>query len=249
MPDASRHLNLSGASNFRDLGGYVGKGGRQTRWGHLFRSNHLGELTDDDIAVLRRLGLRSAFDFRGESERMASAACRDGGITVHSLPIEPTTAIVLRERLASGEKIGTEETIELMCEAYRNFVRRATPVYRTLFTHLIDDTAPLVIHCTAGKDRTGFAAAMILSSLGVAEEVIAEDFMLTNRYYRPAEASTIMELPPEVRSVMGSVHASFLTAALDTVKSDYGSVDAYLADGLGLGGRERTVLERRYLAP
>ena len=52
MPDASRHLNLSGASNFRDLGGYVGKGGRQTRWGHLFRSNHLGELTDDDMAQM-----------------------------------------------------------------------------------------------------------------------------------------------------------------------------------------------------
>ena len=248
MADSSRHLNLSGASNFRDLGGYIGKDGRRTRWGHLFRSNHLGSLTDDDIAVLRQLGLKSAFDFRGENERTA-AACRHDGITVHSLPIEPTTLGLLHERLAAGQKVGTEETIELMCEAYRGFVRRATPVYKTLFTHLLDDTAPLVFHCTAGKDRTGYAAALILSSLGVDEEVIAEDFMLTNRYYRRAETGASSELPQEVRDVMGSVHASFLSAALDTVKSDYGSMDAYFADGLGLSARDRAQLERRYLEP
>lgn len=248
MPDASRHLNLSGASNFRDLGGYIGKSGRQTRWGHLFRSNHLGDLTDDDIAVLRQLGLKSAFDLRGASERMASS-CRHDGITVHSLPIEPTTLGVLYERLATGEPLETEETVEIMCDTYRNFVRRNTPAYRTLFAHLLDDAAPLVIHCTAGKDRTGFAAALILSSLGVADEVIAEDYLLTNRYYRRSDTGQSSALPQQVRDVLGSVQASFLTAALDTVKSDYGSLDAYFADGLGLGARDRAQLERRYLEP
>lgn len=248
MPDAARHLNLSGASNFRDLGGYVGRSGRRTRWGHLFRSNHLGHLTDDDAEVLRRLGLKSAFDLRGTYERMATL-CRQEGITVHSLPIEPVTLDVLRERLATGEPLGTEETVEIMCDSYRDYVRHNTPVYRTLFSHLLDDAAPLVIHCTAGKDRTGFAAALILSSLGVADEVIAEDYLLTNQYYRRADAGASSVLPQQVRDVLGSVQASFLTAALDTVKSDYGSLDAYFEDGLGLGARDRAVLERRYLEP
>src|SRR6185295_18443020 len=151
MSDRTRHLNLAGASNFRDLGGYSGKDGRSTRWGLLFRSNHLGYLTDDDIAVLSKLGLKSAFDLRGAEERLPTL-CKHDAITVHSLPIEPVTMAILRERLATGKPCGTAETAEIMRESYRNYVRHNTARYKTLFAHLLDDTAPLVIHCTAGKD-------------------------------------------------------------------------------------------------
>ena len=85
----ARHLNLSGASNFRDLGGYPTSDGRTVRWRQIFRSNHLGHLTEDDAVVLRQLGVRSAFDFRGSEERTA-AQCGMPEITVHSLPVEPT---------------------------------------------------------------------------------------------------------------------------------------------------------------
>src|SRR5471030_1705667 len=101
MPDShasaspARHLNLVGASNFRDLGGYPAKDGRAVRWRQIFRSNHLGHLTETDIEVLRGLGLKRAFDFRGTEERMA-AMCRLEEIAVHSLPIEPTVAATLR---------------------------------------------------------------------------------------------------------------------------------------------------------
>jgi protein-tyrosine phosphatase len=106
-----------------------------------------------------------------------------------------------------------------------------------------------VIHCTAGKDRTGFAVALILKALGAADELIVEDYMLTNRFYRRTEAGLSSDLPDEVRAVLGSVEASFLLAALDTVRSDYGDLQAYFEAGLGLGSRERAVLERRYLEP
>src|SRR5471032_118049 len=87
MSDApARHLNLAGASNFRDLGGYPGKDGRSVRWRQIFRSNHLGHVTEADIGVLRGLGVKSAFDFRGTEER-ASAICGIADIEVHSLPI------------------------------------------------------------------------------------------------------------------------------------------------------------------
>ena len=91
----ARHLNLEGASNFRDLGGYAASDGRPVRWRQIFRSNHLGHLTEADIEILRGLGVRSAFDFRGTEER-AAALCGIGEIAVHSLPIEPTVVASLR---------------------------------------------------------------------------------------------------------------------------------------------------------
>src|SRR5262245_11695304 len=203
LSERPRHLNLAGASNFRDLGGYPAKDGKLTRWRLLFRSNHLGHLTEDDIAVLRELGLKSAFDLRGAEERLPTL-CRDGGITVHSLPIEPVTMAVLRDPPAAGKSVGRCETAGIMRESYRNYVRQNTASYKTLFAHLLEDTAPLVIHCTAGKDRTGFAAALILKALGVADELVVEDYMLTNRFYRRTEAGLSSDLPQAVRDVLGS---------------------------------------------
>ena len=245
MSDRNRHLNLAGASNFRDLGGYAGKGGRHTRWGQLFRSNHLGHLTDDDIVVLRKLGLKSAFDLRGAEERLPTL-CKHDGIAVHSLPIEPVTMVVLRGMLAEGRPVRELETVEVMRESYRNHVRHNTATYKTLFNHLLGDSAPLVIHCTAGKDRTGFAAALILKALGVADDVIVDDYLLTNRFYKRADGVS-SELPEEARAVLGRVEASFLQASLDTVRADYGDLEAYFEAGLGLGARERAELDRRYL--
>jgi protein-tyrosine phosphatase len=240
-----RHFNLTGASNFRDLGGYAGKDGRTVRWRHIFRSNHLGHLTEADIAVLRGLGLKSAFDFRGAEERSA-AVCAIGEIAVHSLPVEPTVVAALRGRLAGGTALSHSDGIEVMRESYVGYVRQNTGRYRSLFAHLLGDSAPLVIHCTAGKDRTGFACALILHALGVSEEVIAEDYLLTNRFYR-RDPSASSDLPDDVRQVLGSVQAPFLAAAFDAVRTDYGDLESYFADGLGLGRGERAALEARYL--
>src|SRR5664279_3508959 len=192
-----RHFNLAGASNFRDLGGYPGKDRRIVRWRHIFRSNHLGHLTAADIEVLRPLGLRSAFDFRGTEERVA-ATCGVAEIAVHSLPIEPTVVASLRARLAERAALSTADALEVMQDSYRNYVRYNTPSFRALFAHLLEDRAPLVIHCTAGKDRTGFACALILYALGVPDEVIAEDYLLTNRFYRRAPGAS-SDLPDDVR--------------------------------------------------
>src|SRR6201986_4262783 len=240
-----RHFNLTGASNFRDLGGYAGKDGRTVRWRHIFRSNHLGHLTEADIAVLRGLGLRNAFDFRG-AEGRAAAACAIAEITVHSLPVEPTVVAARRTRLASGKTVSPTDGIEVMRESYVGYVRQNTGRYRSLFAHLLGDSAPLVIHCTAGKDRTGFACALILHALGVPEDVIAEDYLLTNRFYK-RDPSASNDLPDDVRQVLGTVQASFLAAAFDAIGDDYGDLEGYFSDGLGLGRAERAALEARYL--
>jgi protein-tyrosine phosphatase len=241
----ARHLNLAGASNFRDLGGYRASDGRRVRWRQLFRSNHLGNVTDGDVVILRGLGLKNAFDFRGTEER-ATAVCALTEIAVHSLPIEPTVVAALRARLAGGVALSTVDAVDVMRDSYRNYVSQNTPRFRALFAHLLEDRAPLVIHCSAGKDRTGFACALILQALGVPDEVIAEDYLLTNRFYR-REPSAGSDLPDDVRQVLGSVETSFLAAAYDAVGADYGDLETYFRDGLGLGARERATLQASYL--
>jgi protein-tyrosine phosphatase len=240
----ARHLNLQGATNFRDLGGYPTSDGRVTRWRQIFRSNHLGLLTETDIELVRSLGVKSAFDFRGVEER-AEALCGVKEITTHSLPIEPTVVAALRAELARGA-LSAAVALEIMRESYRNYVRHNTHSFRALFAHLLGDHAPLVIHCTAGKDRTGFASALILHALGVPDETIAEDYLLTNRFYR-RDALAGSELPEDVQQAIGSVEASSLQTGLQAVAADYGDIEAYLRDGLGLGAPERTALKARYL--
>jgi protein-tyrosine phosphatase len=240
-----RHFNLAGASNFRDLGGYPGKDGRRLRWRQIFRSNHLGHVTEADIEILRGLGLKSAFDFRGTEERVA-ARCGLAEIAVHSLPIEPTVVAALRARLAAGAALSSSDALDVMRDSYRNYVRQNTSSFRALFAHLLEDRAPLVIHCTAGKDRTGFACALILHALGVPDDLIAQDYLLTNRFYR-RDPSASSDLPDDVRQVLGSVEASFLAAAFDAIGADYGNLENYFRDGLGLVPGERARLEARYL--
>jgi protein-tyrosine phosphatase len=240
----SRHLNLAGASNFRDLGGYAAADGRLVRWRQLFRSNHLGHLTAEDVKVVRGLGVKSAFDFRGVDER-AAAACILEEIKIHSLPIEPTVVAALRARL-QARALSSADALEIMRESYRGYVRLNTHSFRELFANLLEDRAPLVIHCTAGKDRTGFAVALLLHALGVSEQVISEDYLLTNRFYR-RDPNSAPDLPADVRQAIGSVEASFLAAGFDAIDADYGDLESYFRDGLGLGARERTELKARYL--
>jgi protein-tyrosine phosphatase len=241
----ARHLNLAGASNFRDLGGYATRDGRTVRWRHIFRSNHLAHLTDDDAAVLRALGVKSAFDFRGSAERN-EALCGISDITVHSLPVEPTVVAALRAIAAGGTQLSADHAVEVMRDSYRSYVQQNTPRFRALFAHLLEDRAPLVIHCTAGKDRTGFACALILHTLGVPDDVISEDYLLTNQFYR-RDPNSSSDLPDHVKQVLGSVQPAFLGAAFEAIDADYGSLDNYLKDGIGLGAAEREALAARYL--
>jgi protein-tyrosine phosphatase len=246
MQDApARHLNLAGASNFRDLGGYRTGDGRRVRWRQIFRSNHLGHLTDDDVAVVRGLGVRRAFDFRGREERTA-ALCRVTEIDVHSLPVEPTVVAALRAIAAAGTRLSADHAVEVMRDSYRGYVQQNTPRFRSLFAHLVHDRTPLVIHCTAGKDRTGFACALILHTFGVPDEVISDDYLLTNRFYRRDPVAST-DLPDDVKEVLSTVRTSFLAAALEAIDADYGNLETYLREGLGLGKAERAELETRYL--
>ncbi|MBI2768044.1 MAG: tyrosine-protein phosphatase [Burkholderiales bacterium] len=241
-------ITLPNAPNFRDLGGYTGHEGRTVRHQRLFRSDHLGHLTAHDLSLLATHIGESVrvLDLRGVTERQ-SAMCAIPGATVHSLPIEPTIVQKLTDLIQAGAKLSSADVVALMQDTYRGFVRGNTPRFAALFGHVLQaDEAPIVFHCTAGKDRTGFAAALLLLALGVPRDVVFGDFMLTNARLQ-GRARSALAMPPEVVSVLYGVQADFLHAALDAVDADFGSVQGYLREGLAVGEVELARLRELYL--
>ena len=243
-----RSLRLSGASNFRDLGGYTGTDGRTVRWRRLFRSDHLAALTADDAEVFHELGVTRVFDLRGQAER-AAVPYELPGVTQYPLSIEPTVVQRMTALLDAGQKLTPEHTVELMQHTYRAFVNDNADRFRTLFGHLLASDDPLVFHCTAGKDRTGFAAAMILLALDVDRGVVMQDYLLTNDLYRMPVPGSDSRASPEVLQVLWRVQEAFLEAALQAVDQDHGGVERFLARELGVGPAERQRLQALYLQP
>jgi protein-tyrosine phosphatase len=245
-PTPPRVLPLQGASNFRDLGGYAGHGGRPLRWRRLFRSDHLGGLTPQDKQLLGELGLARALDFRGAAER-AAAAYELPGVTQHSLAIEPLVVQQMQALLDSGQTMDAHKMAALMQDLYRSLVNDEAHRYAALFEHLLEADTPLVFHCTAGKDRTGLAAAWILLALGVPRATVLQDYLLTNQVFqRPPRQPD--DLPEELLAVLWQVQQGFLDAALHVVEQDHGGIEAYLRQRLGLSPAAHALLGERYLA-
>jgi protein-tyrosine phosphatase len=245
MNTPSRSVALQGATNFRDLGGYTGHAGRPVRWRKLFRSDHLGALTAEDLSTLAPLGLSQVLDFRGRKERSWMPS-RLPATPVHSLAIEPTVVQRIAEHEASGTAPSAQDTVHLMNQTYRAFVQHNTPQFAQLFAQVLQADAPVVFHCTAGKDRTGLAAALLLHALGVDEATVMQDYLLTNQLYRvPAHFSS--QLPQAVAAVLWGVQPVFLEAAFAVIQEQYGGVDNYLHNGLGLNAAQRDRLRAAYL--
>ncbi len=247
MSDHSRSVALAGASNFRDLGGYAGRDGRAVRWRRLYRSDHLAALTPQDTQALAGLGLARAVDLRGRRES-AAQAYQLPAVRYHALPIEPTVVQRAQEMAQAGQPMTADIARHLMQDTYRAFVSDNTPQFAALFAHLLEDDSPLVFHCTAGKDRTGFAAALILRALGVPQDVVLQDYLLTNGLYRrPAVVESTA--PQEVLDVIWRVQAGFLDAAFEVLERDHGGLAPYLARQLGLGDAAQARLAQLYLQP
>ncbi len=229
-------MRLASSSNFRPVGL------RPLR--HVWRSDHLGALDDHDAAQILALGIRRVLDFRGVDERTA-AACRLPDVTVHSLPIEPTIVQKLLDLAAAGERLSGDDVAGYMRDTYRGFVRNGTPRFAEFFGHLLESDQPTVFHCTAGKDRTGFAAALLLKAVGASDDEILHDYLLTNERLASPEISRL-GLSPQASQVLWRVQPDFLQAALDEADRQYGSLEGYLREGLSLREPERERLRALY---
>lgn len=250
-----RKLGMQGTPNFRDFGGYRTADGRQVKWGYLYRSGQLSGLTDQDVALLASLELDLVCDFRREDEQQASPSRLPDtpAPKVLSLPITPGSnqAALVPGELNLG---GSQAMFDFMVDINRDFVEGQAATYARMFREILaKPDARFLVHCAAGKDRTGFAAAVMLLVLGVPVEQVMQDYMLTNRFYNPRDELPrlrikygLEDVPEAAVLPMLEVHEAYLARALAAIQA-YGEVEDYLADRLGIGSAERDELRRRYL--
>lgn len=224
----SRLLAVAGAYNLRDLGGYKAAGNKLVKWRTLLRSDELSKLTETDLDYLESLPLRTVIDFRGKKEQNTAPDVLPPSVK-HYYPLA----------LEAGDMDGVRKIKELNApslpalleEVYAYIIRNAQPVYKEFFRIVADrHNAPLLFHCSAGKDRTGIAAALLLASLGVDRETIMEDYLLSARYIK-GKYESLTRARPELEPLT-TVRKEYLEAAFRVIDTEFGGTDKYLSTQL-----------------
>ena len=230
---------LKGGSNFRDLGGYRTNEGRTVRRHAVFRSAHLGALTNEDRSALSKIGVRTIVDLRGVSEAAETPHLIDGvACRVVGAHIEPQLGDKIRVAVADGSAT-PHLMMQYLTDHYRDYPRRCAPGFRTLFATLSDGThRPLVFHCTAGKDRTGFASALLLTLLGVPWDTVMDDYLRTNELWT-GHIGRYTELDIDTRAAIVEARTPYLEAAFDVVRQDFGGPEVFAEKALGLDAKAR----------
>ncbi len=243
-------IDLASLPNLRDVGGHATRDGRTVRRGLLYRSTELSKLSESDGATLAGFGLHAVFDLRTAAEQQTQPDLLPDGVTLIPCDVmaDATGAApaqmegVLSNPTAATALLADGQGMAYMVGAYRQFVAMtsALAAYRRLFSTLLEPgTLPALFHCATGKDRTGWATAALLMLLGVPDDAVRAEYLLTNEHLLPA-LRPVFELfaatggdPRLLRPLLG-VDASYLDAAVDEMRARYGTVESYFADGLHL---------------
>jgi protein-tyrosine phosphatase len=239
-----RRLKFEGAVNFRDLGGYPAAAGRRTRWRRLFRGDSLADLTSADLEQLAALGLAALVDFRLAEERRLKPNRLPPGGAIRSIELgfvpEGTLQML---RLVKSGAIDPAEIERRVIAQYRLFCVDHHREYRRMFEVAgASDSYPLLIHCTSGKDRTGYGIALLLLAVGVPREVVVDDYDLTNSYRRSVPQLLGSQTPEAVVRILLAAQRKYLEAALEEIGRIHGSFEAYLERALGLNEASRSKL-------
>ena len=245
-----RRLPIQGAPNFRDLGGYRTADGHSLRWGTVYRSGQLSALTEGDYQYLAKLGIRLVCDFRVDAERGRAPTQWQGSPSPEIVPSSIDTVSYFRP--------GTDVR-EHMRTVYSRMPFDGSEQYAALFRRMINGDLPVLLHCTSGKDRTGFFAALLLTVLGVPHETVVDDFLLTNKYLAPddripqmakdmQERQHLATLPDAETVRAGSgVLASNLELGFSVIREKYGTIEKYAREALGLSSDDMRKLRDRLL--
>lgn len=236
----TRLLPLQGGRNFRDLGGYQTGDGRSVRWGRLYRSGSMAALTVADCELLSGFGIRLVCDLRTTSERETAPSSWQSAGAPRYWGRDYTMSFGDLRALAANGPPSAAQLREIMHTVYRELPFEQAPAYREMFNQLAAGELPMVINCTAGKDRTGVATALVLTALGVPRDVIVEDYALTNeclagQRFSENARGMLSQMPEDaVRAIMGS-DPDYLASAFAAMEQRHGSIEQYLSDMLGAG--------------
>ena len=232
------HIVLDGTTNVRDLS-WPFATTRQRGTRRIFRSASLDRLSAHGRRAFCELRVGLVIDLRGKQEA-AAAPQLEGTIRVH-LPIEPTVVAQLLQLQAAGT-LSASTAVGVMEDTYRDYIVNHTEIFTGVFHHIVKAKhQPVLFHCAAGKDRTGVAAALILTALGVTPSIIMQDYLLSNQLYRSPNLGAI-DIPDDVREAILKVRPSYLEAAFATMVEGWGGPDQYLEKALGVGTREREAI-------
>jgi protein-tyrosine phosphatase len=263
ITQTGQSLGLKSVPNLRDLGGYRTADGATVAAGRVYRSNQLHEVVPDDMKKLAALNLRNAFDLRTYEERRIRPGELPAEVNYVWLDVladaeEANPAVLerlMRDPEAANEQLGGGKAEAGFMDSYRQFITlpSARQEFRKLFLYLADeDQVPALFHCTTGKDRTGWAAAALLTLLGVPRETVMEDYLRSNDYILPMYQGVIDAFVEaggdgEIPAAILGVKREYLEAAFDEMETRYGTIETYFADGLGIGEEGQQALRDLYL--
>ena len=253
---AERLIPMENASNFRDLGGIPTKDGRVVKWGKIYRSGKLNSLSDKDIDYFNTLGINTVVDFRDdiEVEKDKTRFPTNREVKRVRTPIGDRSGNMqaqLKKQVRSADQ-DTFDSEKFVADVMRQFVDTFAFQYQP-FLDLVaaEENAPLLYHCTAGKDRTGLGTGLVLAMLGVEKEVIYGDFMMSN-YYRNKQINKTLRksslvIKQRVVQPLVEVKESYIKAAFDAIDKKYGSMDNFLEKEYGLDAGKLEVIRNKYL--
>jgi len=245
-----RHVPLEGQTNFRDVGGYETRDGKTVKRGLVYRSGELPRLTDEDVAKLEQLGIKTVVNFLTVAETTSRGNDRlPSGVREVSQPIESDDGLVQVVLEARKTADFSKLPAELNPQLHRMLVSDARKQYAALLKEIADADGPVVFHCSHGVHRTGTATAILLWGLGVPWKTIREDYLLSNKYRKREIEKRLAQLrqlaakkqgiPPD-KVDMSNINAfyilkgEYIDATRDEILKEYGSIDVYLTKGLGL---------------
>lgn len=241
-PAANRGITFEGTRNFRDLGGIATASG-VTRFGVVYRSERLSNLTVADGAALRALGIATIIDMRSNDERDRAPNRLPGDLPARQIAraFLPRHTHGMIDAINSG-RCNAAQAHALMLRQYEALALDHTADYRQVLADLlIPDGVPAVFHCTSGKDRTGMVAAIILLAIGAPVTAVIEDYTLTHDQIEKVDFFGDNADPGAIDIVMAA-KADYLEAALAAMQTHYGSTERYLSEGIGLTATQRRAL-------
>lgn len=246
-------------ANFRDMGGHTTHDGRRLAPGRLLRAGHLADASDDDLAKLEAYGLRRVFDFRTAADIAQEGADRLTSTAQNVLlPMpDPARGSDIRT-LMEGTTVdqlhgifGDGKAERMMIESAAGLVRERREPYALFLKALArEDHVPALFHCSAGKDRAGWAGSVVLLSIGVPEDQVIEQYLLSNRagdeiIERQRQVGN--EFWHEALAPLVGVREEYIRSSFQAVAEDWGDFDTYLAEGLGVTAEEREALRNNLL--
>lgn len=240
-----RRLPFEGAVNVRDLGGYPCRDGGRTEWRRVYRADSLADLTDADLESLERLGLYGLVDFRldDERERKPDRLPPSHGLRLLQAGFLPRGTQDMLRDVADG-RLSPEEIRAEVERHYRLFPQEHLPDYAAMFRLVIEaDGRPVLVHCTSGKDRTGFGAALLLRAADVPDETIAEDYALTNAYRRDLRFMFGPQVSAAALETLTAAHPEYIRVALGELSRMHPQVESWL-EAMGLDAAERRAARR-----